>query len=477
MGCLIGHTNRIDSATLTGGSYAATLPLSNLQTKIIGQVARTNNLSASSTTFNLDFGTEQKIEVMSLVNHNIYLDGTVRLRASLEGSASNLLQYTEGIEAWAVASATPIAVPNFHAGFTGVSVMNDNTSGDSPHKSSTVTGLNAGTYAFSIFIDLALSTSPTDLIHFTGLAFDSSYSYASSTFDPVTKALAQFSTYRSASHVGHYAEQIGGSTSTLWRLTKVVAFTENINTPRIDIFTATHLSRITVGFPQIEVGTRSTSYYPNLTNATSTTRPAGYMDSWQSYNYDSGLLPAIPAVYNTEDLDWEDSNFWAGVYSTEDLNNYTTNIIHILTAIILARYWRIDIIDTLNPAGYVQIGRVFMGSTWIPANDAEVGLTAGWETATQSQKALNGTKYYQRRTPYRVTRFTLNVMSPNESMSNAFEIDKKAGIDGEVLWVQDTNDTLMALQRRFLGTFRELNPIEYPYSNLTKKAYTIEETV
>lgn len=282
MGCLIGTYNRIDTSTLTGGSWASTLPITNLQTKILGQVARTTDAANASSIININIGSGKAIRVVSLVNHNISIAGTYRIR--------------------------------------------------------------------------------------------------------------------------------GGSTTSV-------------------------------------------------------------------LDYDSGVLPVWTSVYSTDDLEWEDDAWWSGTYTTEEMSGYTTNVVHILPNIEVLQYWKIEIFDSTNTVGYIQLGRVFIGSAWEPTNDAEVGLLAGWETTTQMQKALNGTRYYQRRNPSRVTKFTLKVIDVDESMAKAFELDRRSGIDGEVLWVHDTEDTLHALRRRFLGNLRELTPVEFPYQHLTTKAYTIEEVL
>jgi hypothetical protein len=283
MGCLIGYSNKLDSATLAGGSWATSLPLNFLKTRLLGQVARTTNTLQASSTFNIDFGVPRDIRVASLVNHNISIFGKVLISAS--------------------------------------------------------------------------------------------------------------------------------------------------------------------------------------------------EDNFATTAYTSGQIEAWPAVYSIGTLEWEDDAWWSGTYTAEDAEGYTTNVTHIISQLAYYRYWRIQIIDETNADGYIQLGRVFLGSAWQPTRDAEVGLALGWESATTVQKALSGTKYFQRRNPYRVTRFTLNVIDIDEALSMAFEIDKRMGIDGEILWIQDTSDTVHALRRRYLGTMREMSLIEFPYVGLGKKSYSIEEIV
>ena len=182
-----------------------------------------------------------------------------------------------------------------------------------------------------------------------------------------------------------------------------------------------------------------------------------------------------PVVYPSESVEWEDNSWWSGRYTAEDLEGITPLLVIVLPQPVNARYLRLEIDDTTNAAGYVQAGRVFVGPAWQPGKNPSYGASIGYETNTEVLSSLSGAEYFQERRPYRVTRFTLENLSINEGMSNAFDMDRRAGISREVLWVFDPDDTEHALRRRFLGRFRQLSPIEYPYYSLTKKAYEIKE--
>jgi hypothetical protein len=454
---VLGYSNRIDSATLTGGSYTNGLPLNNLKTRILGQVARTTDATNASSTFNIDFGVAKNIQVASLVNHNISLSGKMRIRASGEAAATNIATMSEDFSTWGAGS--PLAV-----------VQTISPGGTLTTYQLTAASANAGMYRFftvtvgviytaSIFVK---RKSGVNIVRFGSDQTGEMSAY----FDLIAGTVA-------SQGLNVVAATITPSGNGFVRLSISIA-SSTASLPIIVYSSGGGITASVWGM-QLELGSVATSYIP--TAGTPVTRPAGYMDSWQSYSYDSGILDVWPAVYNFGDLEWEDDSWWAGTYTQEDISGYTTNICHIVPTLAIYRNWRIDILDDTNPAGYIQLGRVFIGSAWQPTRDAEVGLGLGWETNTISQRALSGTKYFQRRTPYRVTKFTLNVLDVDEAMSKAFEIDKRSGIDGEVLYIQDKNDTLHALRRRFLGTLRELSPIEFPYSNYGKKGYTIEEVL
>jgi hypothetical protein len=194
--------------------------------------------------------------------------------------------------------------------------------------------------------------------------------------------------------------------------------------------------------------------------------------------YDSGstLLDVWPVVYPAAALDWEDDNWWSGKYTAEQISGYTTALVVILSRNIIARYWRLEIDDTTNAAGYLQLGRIFIGPVWQPTiNMNASGASLGWETKTEVQESLSGAEYFQRRTPFRVQRFALNAMTADEGLANAFEIQRRAGIDKEILFIHDPSDTVHALRRRFLARLRQLTPIEYPYFDRSKTAFEVKE--
>lgn len=193
--------------------------------------------------------------------------------------------------------------------------------------------------------------------------------------------------------------------------------------------------------------------------------------------YDSGWVLAWPAVYTTLEVDWEEDSWWGGQYTDEQRAGYTATTVHVLPSVIKARYWRVEIDNTTNAAGYVQIGRVFIGPAWQPLTNMSYGASIGWETKTAVQEALGGAEYFQKRTPYRVQNISIDWMTENEGMGNAFEIQRRAGIDAEVLWVFDPDDTIHALRRRYLGRLQQLSPVQYPYPLIHSVAFSIKEVL
>jgi len=81
---LLAHGNRIESATLSGGSWLPAMPLTNLQDRRLGYLARSSSPAAAHTKFDVDFGGTRLFRVIALVNHNLSSTATYRIRLGLD---------------------------------------------------------------------------------------------------------------------------------------------------------------------------------------------------------------------------------------------------------------------------------------------------------------------------------------------------------------------------------------------------------
>lgn len=92
----IGWRNYADTATLSGGSWASTLPLTNLQRRPLSKIARSTNALTTSTVISIDMGSSSAIvgKVM-LWGHNISQTGTIEITAGTTAGASDI--YSSGV--------------------------------------------------------------------------------------------------------------------------------------------------------------------------------------------------------------------------------------------------------------------------------------------------------------------------------------------------------------------------------------------
>lgn len=81
---LLCYPNKAEGATLSGGAWLTALPVSNLLSAAISQLARTSNATPASTWFSVNFGRTQGVRAIALANHNLSVAARIRVRASAD---------------------------------------------------------------------------------------------------------------------------------------------------------------------------------------------------------------------------------------------------------------------------------------------------------------------------------------------------------------------------------------------------------
>lgn len=199
-----------------------------------------------------------------------------------------------------------------------------------------------------------------------------------------------------------------------------------------------------------------------------------YSDSgYSTMVYDSGTLnvwPDMPYGY----YEWEEEPFWDLSMTDEQRILSAKTLIHIQTNITNATYYQIEFFDTANPDGYVQLGRIFLGTKYQPEANMNLGASIGLETDTLIDKALGGAEFFDRRESFRVARFTLDYLNQSDSIINS-DMMRISGIDAEVVFVWDNSTDIIRNRRGFLGRLRSLSQIEQPYNTRFQTTYEIKE--
>lgn len=182
-----------------------------------------------------------------------------------------------------------------------------------------------------------------------------------------------------------------------------------------------------------------------------------------------------PRMFATSELNWEDDNFWLGTLSSEDAEGYPATLRCVLPTAIYKRYWKFEIIDTGNAAGYVDLGRLFLGDGWQPAWNLSYGGSIGWEDKTSVSESFGGEEYFGDQPRYRVMRFRLQSLNQDE-WRRVFEMQRQLGVAGELFVSYDgVTESIDMLRKSFLGRLRQLSPIEHPYPASHSIAFEIKE--
>lgn len=200
-------------------------------------------------------------------------------------------------------------------------------------------------------------------------------------------------------------------------------------------------------------------------NFATTTFTSGWVDVWPS-----GIIPQYL-------LEWEDDNFWLGTMTAAQRAGYQSPFIYLLATAQILRYWKFEIDDTTNSAGYVQIGRLFMAKGFRPTYNMSYGADLGYNDPADIETSLSGAEYFNLKSKYRVHNFTLEFLSASEGYQQILDMQRTMGITGEVLIVPDSSDAATSGMRNMLGRMEKLGALSQPFFNTYSIPMTIKELI
>lgn len=81
---------------------------------------------------------------------------------------------------------------------------------------------------------------------------------------------------------------------------------------------------------------------------------------------------------------------------------------------VLALSFRLELADSVNPAGYLQAGRLIIGRYLTPYFNASYGLSLSWDTNSLQRRTLGGSVRTDRRATFRRLQFDLETLDAGE---------------------------------------------------------------
>jgi len=99
---VLGWPNYIASATLAGGSWLPTLPLTHVQDRRTAVVAKSASLNAADTRFTITLPKRRRLHVLAISAHNLSPTATLRARVYRDAEQTDLI-YDSGVQSvWPV---------------------------------------------------------------------------------------------------------------------------------------------------------------------------------------------------------------------------------------------------------------------------------------------------------------------------------------------------------------------------------------
>lgn len=159
---------------------------------------------------------------------------------------------------------------------------------------------------------------------------------------------------------------------------------------------------------------------------------------------------------------WGSPDLFSPKLSAEDAAGYPATWSYLFDADVIARYWQIEIDDTGNADGYIDVARVVLAPAWQGTLGAAIGGTSlAWQTRSRVLRSRAGVVNVDVRPPQRVASVAFRAVAINEAFANPFEMARRQGLDGEVFLATDPDDTVHALRRSFLARLSALPTLTY----------------
>ncbi len=176
--------------------------------------------------------------------------------------------------------------------------------------------------------------------------------------------------------------------------------------------------------------------------------------------YDSGWLDVLPVVYPTGSLPWGRPGAWDGKPSIEEAAYWSIGLYHVTPSPVLARYWRVELDDTTNTAGYVDLARLVLSPGYVPTINMSYGARIGYSSASVRAETDGGAYIVSDKPRRREQAFTIEHLPENEALVHLFDMQRRAGISAQLVFFWDEADDAHRARRAMLCQFKELSPIE-----------------
>ena len=193
--------------------------------------------------------------------------------------------------------------------------------------------------------------------------------------------------------------------------------------------------------------------------------------------YDTGWQSVYARIYDSMNLEWDDPNWWTGQGSSEDdVALYARHLWIVLPEPALAGSIRVEIDDALNPAGFFDIGGLWITRTWSPRINFERGRQPEINPRDQSEEAPAGRLFADERTPRRRHRLTWKRLSDAEAQ-RLFDAGVRARTSRTVLVLPDVSDPGVMIREAFPAVFDPPPAPTYRHNGLNEVEAGFKEII
>lgn len=182
-------------------------------------------------------------------------------------------------------------------------------------------------------------------------------------------------------------------------------------------------------------------------------------------------MATVQAVVS--DSGWLDA--WPSGIDAEESEGMNLPLVKTLSSAFTARYWSVQISDTSNSDGYVDLARLVVAAGYQPTVNLSNGAQLGVVDLSRIAETDGGSEDVDERSTYRTLACVFENVTESEGMVNLHDFLRIAGTKRQFYFVFDPNDTTHMHRRSFLARLERLSPLALPFISQGAMAFNIKE--
>lgn len=195
--------------------------------------------------------------------------------------------------------------------------------------------------------------------------------------------------------------------------------------------------------------------------------------------HNTGIQQSVGDVINWADsgewFEWEDPRFWLGIIG--DIDQLPFYAYYVAPNQFLAQYVRVNISDSDNASGYVQIGRVLVTQAYRPSFNYDEDNEITVEPLVDVVESLGGRRSYWERGVRRRARYSFPNLTEDELFGDVLSVALRASTSRQVFVVPDPADEQTGTRRSFLATMARSPSIRQLLIDRGTTAFEFEEVL
>jgi len=181
-----------------------------------------------------------------------------------------------------------------------------------------------------------------------------------------------------------------------------------------------------------------------------------------------------PRMFPSTSLPWRTSSWWTGRPDLSDIDLYPRHLWLPFDDALLANQIRIEIDDTGNPDGFIDLGFLFVAETFSPQWNFDFGRSLSLSNRDLIDETPSGRRIINQRAARRVHSLDYSNLS-NAEVMRIFDMGKHNGSAKPILFIPDQDDRPNLYREAFPASLIDLPGAGFGLATLNATTLKLEE--